>query len=93
VIEVTHHSSQHGWDFEFGDGASRDSLRTLHESVDAAERAVRAYLSTSRGYDVPLNSARREIRHLTGGPASVLAGARPREWSIAGWQLAPDTDG
>lgn len=93
MIEVRHCSSHHGWDFQFGQGASRDSVRTLHESVDAAESSVRAYLSTSRGYDVPLNSARREMRHLTGGPAPVRGGARPREWSIAASRLAPDTDG
>ena len=87
MIAVTHHLGRDGWDFEFGHGESRDSGRTLHESVDAAERAVRMHLSARRGYEVPLDSARREMRHITG--ASAVAprrehGAQPavlhREW-------------
>jgi hypothetical protein len=93
VIEVTHHSSRHGWDFEFGEGASRDSVGTLHESVDAAERSVCGHLSTLRGYDVPINSARLEMRHVTGDRALAPGGVRRREWGIAARRLATDADG
>jgi hypothetical protein len=86
VIEMTHYCRHHGWEFESGDGALRGSGTTLHESVDAAERAVRVHLSALRGYDVPRNSACLEMRHAT-GDAAVTSNPAIR-WQYAGPPLA-----
>lgn len=75
MINVTHFSNDDGWEFESDKAGLAGGGRTLSASVAAAERAARVHFSAVRGAPVPLDRARRELRHRTGSrtPAAGLA--------------------
>jgi hypothetical protein len=77
VIEIRHYADELSWRFESSDiPLLSGGGRTCEESREAAEHAVRQYLTQRRRREVTLEEAAAEVRHVCLGSEGVTTHAR-----------------